>query len=80
MTGGVATLTRCRPFVIFEHGKGGADYYGTTTAAVHDLLVAQCGLRISLMERWLAGGRPFTRAEFIEHFDRGRDFYFLAHP
>jgi FkbM family methyltransferase len=80
LRGGLATLTRCRPFVVFEHGKGAADYYGTTPAAVYDLLVAQCGLRVSLMERWLAGARPFTRSEFIEHFERGRDFYFLAHP
>jgi FkbM family methyltransferase len=80
LRGGVATLTRWRPFVVFEHGKGGADYYGTTPAAVHDVLVTQCGLRVSLMEGWLAGARPFTRAGFIEHFERGRDCYFLAHP
>lgn len=80
LRGGLTTLTRCRPFIAFEHGKGAADYYGTTPAAVYDVLVAQCGLRVSVMKRWLAGARPFTRSGFIEHFERGRDFYFLAHP
>ena len=78
--GGVATLKRCRPFVVFEHGKGAAEYYGTTPAAVYDVLVEQCGLRVNLMKHWLQGARPFTRGGFVEHFDHGRDFYFLAHP
>ncbi len=78
--GGLSMLARCRPFVVFEHGKGVADHYGATPSAVHEALAEGCGLRISTMERWLAGARPFSRAEFIEHFDRGRDFYFLAHP
>ena len=78
--GGLTLLARCRPFVLFEHGKGAADHYGTTPAAVHEALVGQCGLHINLMERWLAGQPPLKRSEFIEHFNRGRDFYFLAHP
>jgi FkbM family methyltransferase len=78
LRGGLRTLTRCKPFVIFEHGKGASDYYGTTAADVYDLLAGQCGLRISLMAGWLAGARPFTRAAFIDQCTR--DFYFLAHP
>ena len=80
LRGGVATLTRCRPFIVFEHGRGAADHYGTTPDAVYDLLVAQCGLHVTLMKRWLSGARPLSRPEFIKHCERGRDFYFLAHP
>jgi FkbM family methyltransferase len=79
LRGGLATLRRCRPFVVFEHGRGAAESYGTTPAAVYAVF-AQCGLQVSLMQRWLAGKPPLTRSEFIEHFDRARDFYFLAHP
>lgn len=78
LRGGLGTLKRCRPFVIFEHGEGAADFYGTTPADVYDLLASHCGLRISLMAGWLAGARPLTRAAFIEQSKR--DFYFLAHP
>jgi FkbM family methyltransferase len=78
LRGGLATLRRCKPFVIFEHGEGAAGYYGTTPADVYDLLAGQCWLRISLMQGWLAGARPFTRSAFIDQCKR--DFYFLAHP
>jgi FkbM family methyltransferase len=47
--GGLRTLPRYKPFVIFEHGEGAADFYGTTPADVYDLLAGQCGLRINLM-------------------------------
>ena len=76
--GGVNTLTRCRPFAVFEHGIGGADYYGTTPGAVYEALVEQCGLQMNAMERWLAGARPLSRPEFLQQCKR--DFYFLAHP
>ena len=76
--GGLRTLARLKPFVIFEHGEGAAEYYGTTPGDVYDLLTGQCGLRISLMAGWLGGARPFTRAEFIRQCNR--DFYFFAHP
>lgn len=78
LRGGLRTLSRCKPFVIFEHGEGAADYYGTTPADVYDLLAGQCGLRISLMGSWLGGARSLTRASFIDQCRR--DFYFLAHP
>jgi FkbM family methyltransferase len=50
------TLARHRPVVFFEHGKGGADHYGTTTGAVHDLLTG-AGLRIFDEH----GNGPFSR-------------------
>lgn len=78
--GGLATLRRCRPFIIFEHGRGAADHYGTTPAEVYDLLGEQCNLRLNLMRRWLAGKRPLTRSDFIRHYDCRREFYYLAHP
>jgi hypothetical protein len=80
LRGGVATLARCKPFVIFEHGKGAADCYGTTPAEVFDFLTEKCGLQVSSMQRWLSGARPFTRAGFIRQFEHRRGFYFLAHP
>jgi FkbM family methyltransferase len=78
--GGVATLTRCRPFIIFEHGQGAADHYGTTPGQVYDLLVEHCNLRVNLMRRWLVGRSPFSRSDFIGHYERGQEFYYLAHP
>lgn len=74
------TLSRCRPFVVFEHGRGAAEHYGTRPEMVYDLCVGDCGLRISLLNDWLRGAAPLTRDQFVEQFDRRLNFYFLAHP
>jgi FkbM family methyltransferase len=74
------TITQQKPFIVFEHGPGAADYYGTRPEHVYDFLVGDCGMHVSLMSRWLRGGAPLERPEFIARFDAARDFYFLAHP
>jgi FkbM family methyltransferase len=80
LQGAVSVIKRCRPFIVFEHGLGAANHYGTTPANIYDFLAGQCGLQVNLMRRWLLGKSPFTRAGFIEHYERGRDFYYLACP
>lgn len=81
LRGATETLGRCRPYVIFEHGLGGADHYGTRPEMVHDLLTA-AGLRVSLMADWLRmpDAPGFSREAFADQFDRGLNFYYLAHP
>lgn len=81
LRGAQGMLRRCRPYVIFEHGLGAADCYGTRPEMVHDLL-ADCGLRVSLMQDWLSGGpgSPLDREAFAAQFDRAINYYFLAHP
>ena len=79
MRGAEATLKRNRPIVIFEHGLGGTDCYDVRPEHVHDFL-AGCGLSISLMEEFLADRPPLARDAFIDQFDAGRNFYFVAHP
>jgi FkbM family methyltransferase len=80
LRGAAGVIKRCRPFIVFEHGLGAADHYGTTPANVYDLLTDQYGVKVYLMRRWLLGKSPLTRARFIEHFERGWDFYYLACP
>lgn len=80
LRGAVGTLRRCRPLIVFEHGLGAADYYGTASENVYDLLSAECGLDISLIESWLANAPPLSRQAFSEQFHSGANYYFLAHP
>ena len=79
--GAVETIRRCRPYIVFEHGMGGADHYGTRPEMVYDVL-HEAGLQISTMSEWLSssGSTGFSREAFIDQFDQGRNFYFLAHP
>jgi FkbM family methyltransferase len=65
LRGAAETLARHRPFVLFEHGAGGADLYGSSSGELFDLLDG-AGLRIFDLE----GKGPFTRGEFEDMFDR----------
>lgn len=78
LRGGVKLLKRHRPFIIFEHGLGAADHYGTTPEEVYDLLSGDCGLEVNLMARWLNGAPPLSRDAFSTFFRDGTEFYFMA--
>ena len=80
LQGAVGTIKRCRPIVIFEHGLGAADSYGTRPGQIHDLLCGECGLKISLLQSWLDNQTPLSRRDFAEQFDRRKNFMFIAHP
>lgn len=80
--GGVKTLKANRPVIVFEHGLGGADYYGTGPDEIYEVLVTQCGLHLYLMAEWLEnnGKNPLSKQAFAEQFRDGKSFYFMAHP
>ena len=78
LRGAVRTLARCKPVVIFEHGLGASELYGASPEQVYDLL-AQCGLQVSLMSRFLKNGMPFTREEFCGHYYGKKNYYFIAY-
>jgi FkbM family methyltransferase len=62
LRGGLATLRRHRPIVVFEHGLGGADRYGSGPTEVWDLLAGDVGLRIFDLD----GRGPYLREAFTE--------------
>lgn len=80
--GGIKVIKRDRPVIVFEHGLGAADHYGTSPDDIYDLIVGECGLRISLMADWLesSGTCPLTRMSFSEQFWTEQNYYFMAHP
>jgi len=80
--GAVETIQRSRPTIVFEHGLGAADCYGTSPERVYDLLTIDCGLRLFLMAQWLEnnGRTDLNRSAFCEQFASGANYYFMAHP
>ncbi len=74
MRGAERTLALHRPFVLFEHGLGGADIYDARPAEVFDLLDG-CRLRIFDLD----GGGPYSRSLFEETFTKPV-WNFLAVP
>lgn len=77
LEGGRATLTRWKPTVIFEHGLGASDVYGSTPEQVFKLL-NDCGLRVFLLENFLAGSAPLDANGFAKQFYERRNYYFVA--
>jgi hypothetical protein len=80
LRGGVQTLRRTRPVVGFECGLGGTDTYGVNPGEVFDFLTVQAGLRVSLLDAWLANRPPLSLDAFIEQFENSINYFFVAHP
>jgi FkbM family methyltransferase len=74
LQGAIRTLARYRPVVLFEHGAGGADLYGTRPHQVFELLDG-VGLRIFDLE----GDGPYSRERFEDTFTEPI-WNFLATP
>jgi FkbM family methyltransferase len=60
LEGAMRTITDHQPVIVFEHGAGLEDEYGTSPGAVFDLLTGDAGLRIFDIE----GAGPYSRAQF----------------
>jgi FkbM family methyltransferase len=56
------TIARHRPAILFEHGMGAAEYFGTTPDQVWDVLCEDCGLRIFDLD----GEGPYSREQFVD--------------
>lgn len=74
LRGAAATLERHRPFVLFEHGAGGADLYGSRPGELFDLLSS---VRLRIFD--LDGEGPYTRDQFEAVFTEPI-WNFLAAP
>ena len=79
LLGAAGTLERCRPMIVFEHGLGASDFYGTRPEDIHDLLSGH-GMAVSLLQRHVAGEAPLSRQEFVRQFETCENYYFIAGP
>lgn len=79
LMGASELICRNKPVIIFEHGQGASEFYGTRPEHVFDLL-EKCGLKVSLMSRWLKKGPALPKAGFIEQYQKKVNYYFIAYP
>lgn len=77
LEGAVALLKRWKPTIIFEHGLGASEVYGSTPEQVFALL-DNCGLRVFLLENFLNGGASLTAEGFTKQFYERKNYYFVA--
>lgn len=74
--GAMETISRYKPVIIFEHGKGGAVYYDTQPQDIFQMLTKRAGLRIFDME----GNGPYTLVQFEESFAKDTCWDYVARP
>ena len=77
ISGALETIKRCKPYIVLEHGESSSGLVGVSSEEIYDMLVTQCGLRVSLLSDWLSHKKPLTKSDFLSQ--RGC-WYFLAHP
>jgi FkbM family methyltransferase len=73
--GALRTLREHKPIVVFEHGLGSANAYGTEPDDLHRLLVEEAGLRVFDLD----GGGPYDREEFRRAFYAFERVNWVAH-
>lgn len=76
--GGIKTIKKHKPYIVFEHGMGGAPFYNTIPEQVFDFFV-ECDMKISLMNDWLLNKSELDRKEFCRQYYEDINFYFIAH-
>lgn len=77
LEGAQETIKRWKPTIIFEHGLGASEMYGSTPEQVYALL-ENCGLRIFLLENFLESGSALDAGGFAKQFYSRLNYYFIA--
>ncbi|MEM9991024.1 MAG: FkbM family methyltransferase [Bacteroidota bacterium] len=77
LQGAVQTIKRCKPVIVFEHGKGAADYYGTTPREVYHFF-KECGMKVMFLEAFFGEQQAMSLTEFERQFHQHLNHYFLA--
>ena len=72
-------ISTWKPTVIFEHGKGASEFYGTTPKMIYDELNS-CGLQVNTLAGFLKNKRSLSVSEFNEQYQREVNYYFVAYP
>ena len=70
-------LIRNKPVIIFEHGLGASDKYGTEPEVLFDYL-NNLNYKISTMQLFLKNKTEFSKTEFSDQFYAKKNYYFMA--
>lgn len=79
LKGAIDIIKRSQPVIIFEHDINTMAKYDVQPGEVYDLLNLDCGMRVTLMCRWLSGEAELTKDEFVNLVNTREEFYFMAY-
>lgn len=77
LEGASVTIRRDHPVVIFEHGLGAADAYGTEPEMIHRFFKSH-GLNLYLLATYLELGPCLSVEQFADQYRGGHNYYFVA--
>jgi FkbM family methyltransferase len=80
LRGGVGTILRGRPVIVFEAGLKSTGQYGVTPDDLFSLITGTLRCDLSTMGRWLEARPGYTAGEFRRNWHDGPDFFFIAVP
>ena len=80
MRGGIKTIVKNKPIIIFEAEKETMDLFGITPEKIYNLLSGECQLKISSMKRWLDNKSEYSKQDFCNFIDFRMGSYFIAYP
>jgi FkbM family methyltransferase len=76
LEGAIKTISKYKPIIVFEYGKGGAVHYGTQPRHIYELLHDEAGLRIFDLD----GNGPYTLRQFEESYAQDDRWDYVARP
>lgn len=72
-------IKRCKPYILFEFGKGGAEAFGITSDKMFSLLT-NFGYDVNLLSGFLTGKVASTEQNFKSVYEKGKEYFFIATP
>jgi len=78
LKGGVNTLKKNKPLILFECGKGASDYYGTSPLDIYKLITEEIGLKIYTLQSYVKKTSSLTLSGFEQCYETNSEYYFVA--
>jgi FkbM family methyltransferase len=79
LQGGVKTICRCKPVIVFEFGIGAADHYGVKPETLYDFITSDCSLSLSTLKGYLKKNGKLNKEEFCRLYLDRLEYYFIAY-
>ncbi|TVQ50110.1 MAG: FkbM family methyltransferase [Saprospirales bacterium] len=79
LQGASRIIEKCKPIIVFEHGLGASDIYGTSPEMIFNYFQEKF-MRISNLGSWLKDSPALSVENFCDQYYNKRNYYFIAHP
>jgi FkbM family methyltransferase len=77
LNGAKSLIARDKPFVIFEHGLGASDVYGTLPEDIFNYF-SELDMNISTLSGYLNQSKALIKSDFSKLYQEAKEYYFIA--